>query len=155
MAVTIVVHEDKRLGRGIDLAALAEDLKASDVGLEFLTGELDRAHLPPTPSTGLAWQADPGRIRNRHDHASRVTKPVTQPCIRPFAARTAPGTGRWVVVLETQDEWEWRDRFSRLQSGENPIDWSRTRIDTFCGRGTYPTTHRLSLFVPDEDGAGN
>ncbi|MGV9349297.1 recombinase family protein [Streptomyces spiralis] len=32
VAVTIVVHEHKRLGRGIDLAALAEDLKASDAG---------------------------------------------------------------------------------------------------------------------------
>jgi hypothetical protein len=74
---------------------------------------------------------------------------------RRFAARTAPGTGRWVVVLETQDASEWRDRFSRLRSGENQIDWSMTRIDMLCGRGTYPTTHRLSLFVPDEDGAGH
>ncbi|MET8308184.1 recombinase family protein [Micromonospora sp. NPDC005173] len=44
--VTLVVHEHKRLGRGIDLAALAEDLKASDVGLEFLTGELQGSHDP-------------------------------------------------------------------------------------------------------------
>jgi hypothetical protein len=35
--VTLVVHEHKRLGRGIDLATLAEQLKAHDVGLEFLT----------------------------------------------------------------------------------------------------------------------
>ncbi|GAA3085155.1 recombinase family protein [Streptomyces rectiviolaceus] len=39
-AVTLVVHEHKRLGRGIELAMLAEELKASAVGLEFLTGEL-------------------------------------------------------------------------------------------------------------------
>jgi Resolvase, N terminal domain len=39
-AVTIVVHEHKRLGRGIELAALAEQLRASGIGLEFLTGEL-------------------------------------------------------------------------------------------------------------------
>ncbi|MGW2340388.1 recombinase family protein [Streptomyces sp. NPDC001661] len=37
VAVTLVVHEHERLGRGIELAMLAEELKASDVGLEFLT----------------------------------------------------------------------------------------------------------------------
>jgi DNA invertase Pin-like site-specific DNA recombinase len=46
VAVTLVVHEHKRLGRGLDLAALAEQLKASDVGLEFLTGELQGSHDP-------------------------------------------------------------------------------------------------------------
>lgn len=46
VAVTLVVHEHKRLGRGIDLATLAEELKASDVGLEFLTGELKGSHDP-------------------------------------------------------------------------------------------------------------
>ncbi|MET8945473.1 recombinase family protein [Streptomyces sp. NPDC004542] len=44
--VTLVVHEHKRLGRGIDLATLAEELRASDVGLEFLTGELQGSHDP-------------------------------------------------------------------------------------------------------------
>ncbi len=44
--VTLVVHEHKRLGRGIELAMLAEELKASDVGLEFLTGELKGSHDP-------------------------------------------------------------------------------------------------------------
>ncbi|MDX2524667.1 recombinase family protein [Streptomyces europaeiscabiei] len=46
VAVTLVVHEHKRLGRGIELAVLAEELKASDVGLEFLTGELRGSHDP-------------------------------------------------------------------------------------------------------------
>jgi DNA invertase Pin-like site-specific DNA recombinase len=46
VAVTLVVHEHKRLGRGIDLATLAEELKASEVGLEFLTGELQGQHDP-------------------------------------------------------------------------------------------------------------
>ena len=45
-AVTIVVHEHKRLGRGIELAALAEHLRAADIGLEFLTGELQGSHAP-------------------------------------------------------------------------------------------------------------
>ncbi|WP_323369219.1 recombinase family protein [Streptomyces alkaliterrae] len=46
VAVTLVVHERKRLGRGIELAMLAEELKTSDVGLEFLTGELKGSHDP-------------------------------------------------------------------------------------------------------------
>jgi DNA invertase Pin-like site-specific DNA recombinase len=46
VAVTLVVHEHKRLGRGIELAALAEQLKASGVGLKFLTGELQGSHDP-------------------------------------------------------------------------------------------------------------
>jgi DNA invertase Pin-like site-specific DNA recombinase len=41
-----VVHEHKRLGRGIELAALAEQLKAAGIGLEFLTGELQGSHDP-------------------------------------------------------------------------------------------------------------
>ena len=32
VAVTIVVHEHKRLGRGIELAALAEQLRAAGIG---------------------------------------------------------------------------------------------------------------------------
>ncbi|MET7718670.1 recombinase family protein [Streptomyces sp. NPDC005407] len=46
VAVTFVVHEHKRLGRGIELAMLAEELKASEVGLESLTGELKGSHDP-------------------------------------------------------------------------------------------------------------
>ncbi len=39
VTVTLAVHEHKRLGRGIELAMLAEKLKTSDRNLEFLTGE--------------------------------------------------------------------------------------------------------------------
>lgn len=46
VAVTLVVHEHKRLGRGIELAGLAEQLRAADIGLEFLTGELAGTHDP-------------------------------------------------------------------------------------------------------------
>lgn len=46
VTVTLVVHEHKRLGRGLELAALAEQLKAFGVGLEFLTGELQGSHDP-------------------------------------------------------------------------------------------------------------
>jgi DNA invertase Pin-like site-specific DNA recombinase len=44
--VTLVAHEHKRLGRGIELATLAEDLKARGVGLEFLAGDLKGSHDP-------------------------------------------------------------------------------------------------------------
>lgn len=44
--MTLVAHEHNRLGRSIELATLAEDLKARDVGLEFLTGELRGSHDP-------------------------------------------------------------------------------------------------------------
>jgi DNA invertase Pin-like site-specific DNA recombinase len=46
IAVTLVVHEHKRLGRGIELAALAEQLRADGIGLEFLAGELQGSHDP-------------------------------------------------------------------------------------------------------------
>ncbi|MET7332046.1 recombinase family protein [Nonomuraea sp. NPDC005650] len=42
VAVTLVVHEHKRLGRGLDLAALAEQLRTGS----FLTGELQGSHDP-------------------------------------------------------------------------------------------------------------
>jgi hypothetical protein len=41
-----VVHEHKRLGRGLELAALAEQLRAAGIGLEFLSGELQGSHDP-------------------------------------------------------------------------------------------------------------
>jgi hypothetical protein len=44
-AVTAVVHEPKRLGRGIELAALAGQ-RADGISLEFLTGELQGSHDP-------------------------------------------------------------------------------------------------------------
>ena len=45
-AVTLVVHEHKRLGRGIELAALAGQLRAAGIGLELPTGKLQGAHDP-------------------------------------------------------------------------------------------------------------
>lgn len=46
MTVTIVADEHRRIGRGLELAQLAEQLRASDVGLEFLKGPLRGAHDP-------------------------------------------------------------------------------------------------------------
>ncbi|GLY48332.1 hypothetical protein [Lentzea sp. NBRC 102530] len=65
------------------------------------------------------------------------------------AARTAPGTGEWVVRFETQDHREFRDHMRRLEVERPPdFDPELSRIDTFCGRETHPTTCRLSVFVP-------
>lgn len=44
--VTIVVHDHKQLGRGLETVALAEQLRAAGIGLEFLTGELHGTHDP-------------------------------------------------------------------------------------------------------------
>ncbi|MGW7267854.1 hypothetical protein [Streptomyces sp. NPDC054842] len=76
------------------------------------------------------------RKRRRQDETRRAT------------ARTAPGSGHWEVLFETQDESEWRAHLRRLRSADSSFDWSLTRIDTLCGRLVQPTTYRLSLFVP-------
>lgn len=44
--VSIVAHNHKRAGRGLELANLAERLRGDDIGLEFLTGPLRGAHDP-------------------------------------------------------------------------------------------------------------
>ncbi len=46
VAVMIIVPEHKRLGRGIELAALAGRLRTVGIGLEFLAGELQGSHDP-------------------------------------------------------------------------------------------------------------
>ncbi|MFK3735660.1 recombinase family protein [Streptomyces sp. NPDC088090] len=46
VGVIFTVHEYKRLGRGLAICAIAEDLRAHGVGLEFLTGELRGEHAP-------------------------------------------------------------------------------------------------------------
>jgi DNA invertase Pin-like site-specific DNA recombinase len=51
--VTLVVDEHKRLGRGIELAMLAQELKAGDVVLEFLAGGLKGSHDP----SGIVFSA--------------------------------------------------------------------------------------------------
>lgn len=55
VAVTLVVHEHKRLGRGIELAMLAEELKASDVGLEL--------RIVITTGTRKGWHLRPAFVR--------------------------------------------------------------------------------------------
>jgi Resolvase, N terminal domain len=67
VAVTIVVHEHKRLGRGIELAALAEQLRADAIGLEFLTGELQGSRDPSGVVFPVhAWPSRSGACGLRH-----------------------------------------------------------------------------------------
>ncbi|MGW6503559.1 recombinase family protein [Nonomuraea angiospora] len=83
IAVTLVVHEHKRLGRGLALAELAEQLRAADVGLEFLAGELQGTHDPSgVVFTVLAALSEMEReyIRDRtlegHESARRNGKAI-------------------------------------------------------------------------------
>ena len=78
-----------------------------------------------------------------------------QDASRRTSERTAPGTGHWEVIFETQDQSESRAQLRRLRSAEQLIDWTMTRVDTLCGRLVQPTTYQLSLFVLDPAGGQN
>jgi DNA invertase Pin-like site-specific DNA recombinase len=81
VAVTLVVHE--RLGRGIDLATLAEELKAAGVGLEFLTGESQGSHDPSgvvftvlAALSGMEREYIRDRTLEGHESASKRGKTI-------------------------------------------------------------------------------
>ncbi|MCW2941344.1 MAG: resolvase [Actinomycetia bacterium] len=83
VAVTLVVHEHKRLGRGLELAALAEQLKACDVGLEFLIGELQGSHDPSgvvftvlAALSGMEREYVHDRTLEGHESARKRGKPI-------------------------------------------------------------------------------
>ncbi|WP_199536640.1 recombinase family protein [Spongiactinospora gelatinilytica] len=92
VAVTLVVHERKRLGRGLDPAALAEQLRAAGIGLEFLTGDLQGTHDPSgvvfTVLAALCGMEreyirvrtleghESARIRGKHIGGATVTDPA-------------------------------------------------------------------------------
>lgn len=59
-----------------------------------------------------------------------------------------PGDGHWQTVYETQDAAEFHAHLRRLRARPERVDESKLRIDTLCGRLTYPTTYRLSRLVP-------
>ena len=88
-AVTLVVHEHKRLGRGIELAALAGQLRAAGIGLELPTGKLQGAHDPSgVVFTVLAALSGMEREYIR-DHTWRATSRPA-PAARPSAAPPPP-----------------------------------------------------------------
>ena len=102
-AVTLVVHEHKRLGRGIELAMLAEELKASDVGLEFLTGELQGSHDPSgVVFTVLAAMSGMEReyIRDRTLEGHESARGAA----RPSAARPSPTTAMLSMALHLRGQ---------------------------------------------------
>ncbi|MER5755830.1 recombinase family protein [Streptomyces sp. NPDC002088] len=79
------------LGRGIELAPLAEELKASDISLEFLTGELQGSHAPSgvmftVLATLSGMEREYTRERTLEGHKS-ARKPA-----RPSTARASPTT---------------------------------------------------------------
>ena len=81
--VTLVAHEHKRLGRGIELATLAEDLKARGVGLEFLAGELKGSHDPSgivftvlAALSGMEREYIRGRTLEGHESARKRGKTI-------------------------------------------------------------------------------
>jgi hypothetical protein len=86
VAVTVVVHEHKRLGRGIELAALAalaEQLKAAGICLEFLTGELQGCHDPsgivftvPAALSGMEREYIRDRTLEGHESARARGKAI-------------------------------------------------------------------------------
>jgi hypothetical protein len=59
------------------------------------------------------------------------------------------GVGHWEVLLETGDETELRAALHRMRAEHPQLDPSMLRTDTFCGRLQYPTSYRLSRFVPE------
>src|SRR5262249_37378204 len=83
VAVTIVVHEHKRLGRGIELAALAEQLRADGIALEFLAGELQGSHAPSgivfpvlAALSGMEREYIRDRTLEGHESARARGKPI-------------------------------------------------------------------------------
>ncbi|WP_406290417.1 recombinase family protein [Embleya sp. NBC_00896] len=89
VAVTLVVHEHERLGRGIELAMLAEELKASDVGLEFLTGELKGSHDP----SGIVFTAPAAMSGMEREYTATAPWRATSPpagAARRSVARASP-----------------------------------------------------------------
>lgn len=136
VAVTLVVHEHKRLGRGIELAMLAEELKASDVILEFLTGELKGSHEPsasclPCSPRCPAWSASTSATV-----PSKATSPPASEA-RP-SARASP-TSPWSPFRHLRDqEMSLRDIAKRLvittgaKKGQHPSPATVMRM-----RGAY------------------
>ncbi|MFI6277056.1 recombinase family protein [Streptomyces sp. NPDC050988] len=89
VTVTLVVHEHKRLGRGIELAMLAEELKASGVGLEFLPGELKGSHDPSGIVSPCSRPCPAWSVSTSATALSKATSPPASG-VRPSVARASP-----------------------------------------------------------------
>ncbi|WP_433445115.1 recombinase family protein [Nonomuraea sp. CA-141351] len=83
IAVTLVIHEHKRLGRGLALTELAEQLRAAGVALEFPTGELQGSHDPsglvftvPAALPGMEREYIRDRTLEGHESARKNGKAI-------------------------------------------------------------------------------
>jgi DNA invertase Pin-like site-specific DNA recombinase len=119
-AVTIVVHEHKRLGRGIELAALAEQLRADGIGLEFLTGELQGSHDPSgvvftvlAALSGMEREYIRDRTLEGHESARARGKPIGGAAVTDEAMLAA------ALHLRAQ-ELSLRDIASGKKKGQHP-----------------------------------
>ncbi|UKY48345.1 recombinase family protein [Streptomyces inhibens] len=77
------MHEHQRLGRGIELAMLTEEMKAGDVGPEFLNGELKGSHDPSgivftalAAMSGMEREYIRGRTLEGHESARKRGKTI-------------------------------------------------------------------------------
>ncbi|MDF3142879.1 MULTISPECIES: ScbA/BarX family gamma-butyrolactone biosynthesis protein [unclassified Streptomyces] len=133
IAVTLVVHEHQRLGRGIELAMLAEELKASDVGLGFLTRELKdgaRVHSRPHPR----------RPRVRPPREVMIESPAP-------TAPAEPTAGITTLSAQTLTSTVPREFVHRAAVAEVfLIDWAPKSNTHFTVRAQWPRGH--SFFVP-------
>ncbi|MGA5578389.1 recombinase family protein [Streptomyces koyangensis] len=149
VAVTLVVHEHKRLGRGIDLATLAEELRASDVGLEFLTGELQGSHDPGgvvftvlAALSGMEREYIRDRTLEGHESARRRGKTIG-------GAGVTDGAMLSMALHLRDQEMSLRDIAARLvittgaKKGQHPSPATVMRMLRDHGLGTgevvYPT----------------
>ncbi|MEW2414265.1 hypothetical protein AB0953_11150 [Streptomyces sp. NPDC046866] len=57
--------------------------------------------------------------------------------------------GHWEPLFSTQEQAELRAYVRRLQEEGRVTDPRLLRIDMFCGRLHHPTTHQVSIYVPD------
>ena len=107
------MHEHKRLGRGIELAALAEQLKAGGIGLEFLTGELHGPHDPSGIAlTVLAALSGMEREYIRDRTLKATSRPA--PAARPSAVPPSPTPPCCVALHLREQNLNLRDIAARL-----------------------------------------
>lgn len=138
--VTLVVHEHKRLGRGIELAMLAEELKASDVGLEFLAGELKGSHDPSgivftvlAAMSGMEREYIRDRTLEGHESARNRGKTIGG------ASVTDPDMLSMALHLRDEKEMSLRDIAKRLV------------ITTGMKKGQHPSPATVMRMLREHD----
>jgi hypothetical protein len=127
LAVSLVVHDHKRLDRRIELTTLAEQRHAVGIGLQFLTGELQDSHDPAgavftvlAALSGLEHEYIRDRALEGHEVAHACDKSIGA------AAVTDEAMLFHVLHLRDQQSLSLRDIDARLvitagkKKGQNP-----------------------------------